>query len=96
MLQTLLVNILIRNIIQVFLIIIIVTIIIIIIIIIIIVIIIIIINNLYSAFSAGIQSPRGGGGEVQPLTLLYTIYDEKGPPFVYLLLTNGTPFTSLV
>ena len=24
--------------------------------------------------------------EVQPLTLLYTIYDRKGPPSVYLLL----------
>ena len=23
------------------------------------------------------------GPEVQPLTLLYTIYDEKGAPFVY-------------
>ena len=36
--------------------------------------------------------------EVQPLTLLYTIYDRKGTPFVYLLsfATNGTPFTYLV
>ena len=34
--------------------------------------------------------------EVQPLTLLYTIFHEKGTPFVYLLLTNGTPFTYLV
>ena len=56
-------------------------------------------------------SPRGGGGEgyllnkflygkavpeVQPLTLLYTIFHEKGTPLVYLLLTNGTPFTHLV
>ena len=31
--------------------------------------------------------------EVQPLTLLYTIFHEKGSSFVYLLLTNGTPFT---
>ena len=31
--------------------------------------------------------------EVQPLTLLYTIFYEKGTPFVYLLLTNSTPFT---
>ena len=50
----------------------------------------------------------GGGGystnfytgklrpEVQPLILLYTIFHEKGTPFVYLLLTNGTPFTYLV
>ena len=29
--------------------------------------------------------------EVQPLTLLYTIFfTKKGTPFVYLLLTNGT------
>ena len=34
--------------------------------------------------------------EVQPLTLLYTIFHEKGTPFVYLLLTNGTPFKYLV
>ena len=34
--------------------------------------------------------------EVQPLTLLCTIFHEKGTPFVYLLLTNGTPFTNLV
>ena len=34
--------------------------------------------------------------EVQPLTLLYTIFHEKGTSFVYLLLTNGTPFTDLV
>ena len=31
--------------------------------------------------------------EVQPVTLLYTIFYEKGTPFVYLLLTNSTPFT---
>ena len=34
--------------------------------------------------------------EVQPRTLLYTISHNKGTPFVYLLLTNGTPFTYLV
>ena len=34
--------------------------------------------------------------EVQPLTLLYTIFHEKVTPFIYLLLTNGTPFTYLV
>ena len=34
--------------------------------------------------------------KVQPLTLLYTIFDTKGTPFVYLLLTNGAPFTYLV
>ena len=50
----------------------------------------------------------GGGGystnfywgrlrpEVQPLTLLYTIFHEKGTPFVYVLLTNGAPFIYLV
>ena len=30
--------------------------------------------------------------KVLSLTLLYTIIDTKGPPFVYLLLTNGNPF----
>ena len=34
--------------------------------------------------------------EIQPLTLLYTIFDGKDTPFVYLLLTTGTPFTYLV
>ena len=34
--------------------------------------------------------------EVQPLTLLYTIFHEKGTIFVYLLLTNGAPFTYFV
>ena len=34
--------------------------------------------------------------EVQSLTLLYTIFHEKGTPFVYLLLRNGTPFKYLV
>ena len=32
--------------------------------------------------------------EVQPLTL--TLFHEKGTHFVYLLLTNGSPFTYLV
>ena len=35
----------------------------------------------------------GGSGlcnMVQPLTLLYTILDKKGTPFVYLFLINGT------
>ena len=56
---------------------------------------------------AGVKG-RGRGGystnvymrrlcpEVQPLTLLYTIFNEKGTPFVHFLLTNGTPFTYLV
>jgi len=33
--------------------------------------------------------------EVQPLTLLYTIFFKKGTPFVYLLLEKGTPFIYL-
>ena len=35
-------------------------------------------------------------GRLQTLTLVYTISDKKGTPFVYLLLTNATPFTYLV
>ena len=31
---------------------------------------------------------------VQPVTFLYTIFLEKGTPFVYLLLTNGTPWVA--
>ena len=31
--------------------------------------------------------------EVQPLTLLYTVFDRKGTPFVHLPFKNGTPFT---
>ena len=34
--------------------------------------------------------------DVQPLTLLYTIFDRKGTSFVYLSLKNGTPFTYLL
>ena len=34
--------------------------------------------------------PRG------PTTILYTIFHKKGDPFVYLLLTDGAPFTYLV
>ena len=57
----------------------------------------------------GPGAPPGGGGtqlanvytgrlrpEVQPLTLSHTIFHKKGTPFVYLLLTNATPFTYLV
>ena len=29
---------------------------------------------------------------VQPLTPFYTIFDRKGTPFIYFLLTNGNPF----
>ena len=32
--------------------------------------------------------------EVQPLVILYSIFGRKGTPFVYLLLTNGTPITN--
>ena len=32
----------------------------------------------------------------QSLTLLYTMFDLKGSHFVYVLLTNVTPFTYLV
>ena len=56
------------------------------------------------------QTTVGGGGgystiffntgrllpKVQPLTLLYTTLHKKGAPFVYLLLTNGIPFTYFV
>ena len=32
--------------------------------------------------------------EVQPLSLYTrTIFDRKDPPFIYLIMTNGTPFT---
>ena len=55
----------------------------------------------------GKPMPGGGGGvtqqnnvhkgrlwlKVHPLTVLYTIFHKKGTPFVYLLFTNGTPFT---
>ena len=34
---------------------------------------------------------RSAGGPIP--YLLYTIYDRKGSRFVYLLLTNDTPFT---
>ena len=51
-------------------------------------------------FDVAIHDPGGGTQQmfiqVQTLTLLYTIFHEKGTPFVYLLLTHGTPFTYLV
>ena len=35
--------------------------------------------------------------KIQPLTLLYIIFHEKGTPFTYLLsVTNGAPSTYLV
>ena len=43
------------------------------------------------------EGMRGGGtqqgSKVQPLALLYNIFDRKGPLFIHLLLTNGTPVT---
>ena len=40
---------------------------------------------------------RGGSSlRSNPLPLLCTIFHEKGAPFVYLLLTNGSPFRYLV
>ena len=54
--------------------------------------------NIVTSWLAGAGSGGGRGAvrlrpKVQPLTLLYTIFDRKVPPFMYLLLTNGTPFT---
>ena len=34
--------------------------------------------------------------QVQPLSLIRTIFHKKGALFVYLLLTNGTALTKLV
>ena len=45
-------------------------------------------------YSANVYTGRSRP-KVQPITLLYTIFHEKGTPFVYILLTNGTPFTYL-
>ena len=43
-------------------------------------------------FTRGGSAPRSN-----PLPFLtYVIFHEKGTPFVYRLLTNGTPFTKLV
>ena len=63
-------------------------------------------NQSGSLGSFQIQPGGGGGGgystkfhtrrflpEVQHLTTLHTIFDRKGPSFVYLPLPNGTPFT---
>ena len=50
--------------------------------------------KLYSSVS-GIAYPGGGGGVLKKWYST-TIFHEKGTPFVYLLLTNGTPFTYLV
>ena len=53
-------------------------------------------RKLHSQLSPPQTPPRGGGGtqqfytlrlrpEVQPLTLLYTFFDRKSTPFVYLV-----------
>ena len=46
----------------------------------------------YTAFAKG-GFIRGTHPAVQPLTLLYTIFDTKGTPFIYLLLENDISFT---
>ena len=38
---------------------------------------------------------REGWPHVRSLTVLYIIFERKGNPFVYLILINRTPFTSL-
>ena len=46
----------------------------------------------------GIQQrlkPREGWPHVRSLTVLYIIFERRGNPFVYLILINRTPFTSL-
>ena len=65
-------------------------------------------NCVSVGFMLHLSFARGGGGystkfytgrlrpEVQPLTLLYTIFDRRGTPFVYLPLNNSTPFTYLL
>ena len=50
--------------------------------------------------SHGGYSPKLCAGrlrlEVKPHTLLNTVFDRKGTPFLFLSLKNGTPFTYLV
>ena len=60
------------------------------------------IESIRNMFSNITEHPGRGGypgklrPEVYPLTLLNTIFDRKGTPFVYLQLTNVTLFTNLV
>ena len=60
------------------------------------------IESIRNMFSNITEHPGRGGypgklrPEVYPLTLLNTIFDRKGTPFVYLPLTNVTLFTNLV
>ena len=54
-------------------------------------------RNTHSPPPGGMQQSfiRGDScHEIQPLTLLYAIFDRKDTPFVFLPLTNGTPFAS--
>ena len=66
-------------------------------------------GQLNCPYQEGVSIGEGGGGgvskniykgrlppEIQPLTLLYSIFHEKGTPFVFLLLKNGTLFRFLV
>ena len=58
-------------------------------------------GQLNCPYQEGVSIGEGGytgrlRPEVQPLTLLYTIFHEKGTPFVFLLLKNGTLFRYLV
>ena len=60
------------------------------------------IESIRNMFSNITEHPGRGGypgklrPEVYPRTLLNTIFDRKGTPFVYLPLTNVTLFTNLV
>ena len=40
--------------------------------------------------AAEVQSLNGGGG----LKLLFSIFDKKGTPFIYLPLKNGTQYNT--
>ena len=62
----------------------------------------------YFAFFCPYPWEWGGGGTQQiymrggstrmsnPLPFLDTIFHKKATPFVYILVTNGTPFTYLI
>ena len=39
---------------------------------------------------------RGSAPGTNPLPFVCTILDRKGTPFVYPVMTNGTPFTYLI
>ena len=46
-------------------------------------------------YSTKVKTQGEGWPQVRPLTLLYTIFERKGNPFINLILINRTPFTSL-